>query len=342
MKHPKTLGTLFVLYIFVLFVASSCNRVSANTLYVWDGGGTNNKFDTCNNWVSNCAPPTCFTTTATDIRISGNTRTSPDVNQDWEWNDVDFCGATTSFDLGSSGANRIVTLKTDGDSCDTPSITQNSTSTQTISIAHLDLTTDLEINVSCGDLIISGDIRDSGGARSVNLIGSNTLTLSDTDNSFSGGITIGGSSTLKLGASNVIPDTGGIIFDGGTLDTNNFDETVGALTLQSNSTISLGTSNTLTLADSSGTTWTVGTTLTISGWSGSAGSSGTGSQIFLPDTSSLTASQLSQITFDGFGAGAMILASGELVPSGVPEPSTYIISILLTFLCGFHIYRKRK
>ena len=65
-----------------------------------------------------------------------------------------------------------------------------------------------------------------------------------------------------------------------------------------------------------GGTFTSGKTLTINGWQGTAGSAGTQGRIFVGSTaSSLTASQLSQITFTGFPGGAMLLATGELVPA---------------------------
>lgn len=161
-----------------------------------------------------------------------------------------------------------------------------------------------------------------GGSGQVRQIGSGTTTLTGT-NTYTGGTTIL-AGALRLGASNVLADTGKVTLSGGTLSTgatSGFSETVGQLAVTgSGSKISLGTgAHSLTFSglDAAGFTG-----LTIDGWTGGAGSTGTGGRLFFTDISGFTAGILSNITFTGYGAGATIINGSELVP--VPEPATVL------------------
>lgn len=157
--------------------------------------------------------------------------------------------------------------------------------------------------------------------------------------------------TLQLGADNVIRNGVDINLGGGTLDTNDFNDRVGTLTLSASSTIELGGSTSvLQFANSSGTTWDPGALLSITGWDGSPTGGGNDQVIFLNNSSSLTATQLSQIRFinpTGYSAGtytAKILANGEIVPDilAVPEPSTIIIGGLLALVGLGDVYRRYR
>ncbi|MEI7503931.1 MAG: hypothetical protein WCJ61_11660, partial [Paludibacter sp.] len=139
-------------------------------------------------------------------------------------------------------------------------------------------------------------------------------------NTYSGATTINGD-TLRLGATNAIPSGSAVTINGGTLSTNGFSSgstsNTGTLTIGNNGgTIALKSSGTESLyfANSSAVTWGSGT-LTIMGWSGAAGSTGTKGKIFVGSTSgALIAGQLAKINFSGFGSGATILSTGEIVP----------------------------
>ncbi len=138
-------------------------------------------------------------------------------------------------------------------------------------------------------------------------------------NTYIGGTTITGG-TLQLGAAGgVLADAGTITLNGGTFKTGattGFDETVGTLNLSDNSTIALETGvHTLTFANSSAISWTAGKTLTITGWTGTAGVSGTSGKIFV-GVGGLTSSQLAQVTFSGYPGAPIILGTGEMVPPG--------------------------
>jgi autotransporter-associated beta strand protein len=130
---------------------------------------------------------------------------------------------------------------------------------------------------------------------------------------------------VQLAASERLADTGPIILNGGTLRsgaTVGFTETMGTLQLTDNSIITLGTGNhSLFFAASNGIGWTAGRSLTIEGWTGTAGASGTAGKIFVGTTATgLTATQLAQITFDGYPAGVSILSTGEIVPQAITTP----------------------
>lgn len=164
------------------------------------------------------------------------------------------------------------------------------------------------------------------------------VILTNTSNNYSSTTTINGG-TLQLGAANVIPNGSNMILAGGTFASGGYSETVGTLTLTADSTLALGAgSHSLNFANSSGASWTGGTTLTITGWTGTAGSSGTAGKIYFGSgTGTLSAGQLAQISFAGYGTGALLLSDGELVPDvPIPEASTLGMAGLL---CLFSLSR---
>jgi autotransporter-associated beta strand protein len=211
------------------------------------------------------------------------------------------------------------------------------TTTHNIS-AFTRLYDDLDIDVTAGTLNYSGGISENGGTRNLDKLGAGTLTISGT-NTYTGTTTVS-AGTLQLGSANTISDSSGLEMNGGTFDSNNNDETMDTLTLSDDSTIALGGANTLNFTDSSGVTWS-SDTLTITGWSGTCGMAGTGGRIFFSTQTSLTSTQLSRIAFLGFATGAELLATGELVPSCVPEPSTYFNIGLIMVLILAHRWKKR-
>ncbi len=161
---------------------------------------------------------------------------------------------------------------------------------------------------------ISGAISVSGGLSVTNGIWtiSGANTYSDSTKIFTG-------KTLILGAAGTIPDgsplaLSGIFKTGATVG---FSENIGTLIITDNATIALGSGvHTLSFANSSSVLWTAAKTLTITGWSGTKGQSGTAGKIMVGSYSnSLTPTQLAQINFSGYGNGAMLLSSGELVPT---------------------------
>lgn len=202
-----------------------------------------------------------------------------------------------------------------------------------------------------GGFFGNGDAEDEclhfGSNSNITVLGSNSLDIR------------GG--TMAMDAANILQSAPNMNLQGGSFHTGQagFTQTAGTLTLNANSTIGLGTTNVhqMNFADSSGIGWNAGSVLTIKGWQGTAGSSGTAGQlIFGSGTGTLSASQLSQIQFEGYALGAVTqLASGEVVPTGsivgsigghacfaapVPEPSTYFGVILIALSATFYRIKK--
>ncbi|MCX6172718.1 MAG: T9SS type A sorting domain-containing protein [Flavobacterium sp.] len=128
------------------------------------------------------------------------------------------------------------------------------------------------------------------------------------------------SAGVSLSASEVIPDITNLEL-AGNLNAD-YNENFGTLSLVDNSILTLGaTPHAVVFTNSSASNpgpadfWTANKKLTVKGWTGIPGSSGTNGQLFVgSDASGLTATQLGQIEFDGF-TGAIMLSSGEVVPS---------------------------
>jgi fibronectin-binding autotransporter adhesin len=165
-----------------------------------------------------------------------------------------------------------------------------------------------------------------------------------------GGLTKNGSGSLFLGGTNANTFSGGTLLNGGSIiankvnvlgsgsltmglgtifNTGGFNQSLGTLSLTgtggpagSGAGIDFGLNgNTLSFANSSAMSWTGN--LTIYDWNPN-----TDKLRFGTDANGLTATQLSEITFDGFG-GAKIDSSGFITV--VPEPSALAFGLLALF-----------
>lgn len=187
-------------------------------------------------------------------------------------------------------------------------------------------TTQLTLNFlsSQGPYTYTGTIGDTG-SRLLQLVksGTGTQTLAG-PLTYRGGTRLAGG-VLRIGAADVLPDTGDVVFAGGTLSTGataGFSDLLGAMRVESSSTIALASgSHTLTFSAMSLDSTAP---LSITGWTGSAAGGAEGRVVFAindADPNTTYAALLSQISFDGFGSGAAFIGSPggyELVP--VPEP----------------------
>ena len=159
------------------------------------------------------------------------------------------------------------------------------------------------------------------------------------------GITINSGGTLLLSGSNGVTDriknTATMTLNGGIFNTGGLSEHgasnntagIGALTLQTTSTIDMGSAaSIIAFADSHLSSWSG--TLNIINWSGNPATGGGTDEIFVSTNSSgLTASQLAEVHFysgalgvGDYGPGALLLSNGELVP--IPEPRTWLAAAL--------------
>ncbi|WP_264521061.1 T9SS type A sorting domain-containing protein [Flavobacterium sp. N1994] len=127
---------------------------------------------------------------------------------------------------------------------------------------------------------------------------------------------------VSLSASEVIPDITNLELSGNL--NADYDENFGTISLLDNSILTLGaTPHALVFTNSSTSNpgpadfWIAGKTLTVKGWTGTPGGSGTNGKLFVGlDANGLTATQLSQITFEGY-SGALMLSTGEVVPASL-------------------------
>ena len=187
-----------------------------------------------------------------------------------------------------------------------------------------------------GDVTASGVISGTGG---LTKSGAGTLTLSAAE-TFTGALNVS-AGTLLLGAANRIADTVNVTMSGGKLSSGGFNETVGTLTLTADSVIDFGSgASVIHFASSAAASWTGGTILTITNWSGPYAGGGTDQLFFGTGITGLTGSQLGQIQFvdnAGHRQLANILSTGEVVP--IPEPAT-VLSVIL--VAAGLVYRERK
>ncbi len=179
----------------------------------------------------------------------------------------------------------------------------------------------LTINQS-GNTTYSGLISGNG---SITKTGAGILTFGHTANTYTGSTTIS-AGELRLNPSTTTATFASpVILSGGKLSTTSI---TAATTFTSSSTLKLNASSSIDLgsnahslkfAASNGVAWTGATTLTINGWTGTGGATGTAGKIFFGSAvGTLTGTQLGQITFTGYTGTPILLSTGELVP---PVPS---------------------
>ena len=172
-------------------------------------------------------------------------------------------------------------------------------------------------------LTLGGDFVNNGTLTTNN----SPITLNGTVNQSISSFNTGGTVTLTKTSGTVTLQgplsTGPFVLNGngGILNDNNQAVTGTTLTLSANAALTMGGSvHQLHFTDSHLTSWTAGTTLTITGWQGNySGGSGTAGQLYVGNSASgLTTSQLAQIKFIDSGSisyGAIILSTGEVVPA---------------------------
>jgi len=200
---------------------------------------------------------------------------------------------------------------------------------------------------------LSGVIGTTNAAINVVKNGSNTWEISNTGNLYTGATTVNAGTltvtgninsstalnvtggTFAWGASDIV--TGPVNLSGGLLQTNDFSDSLGVLTLTGASQISMAgaAGSIVAFGNSSSATWTAGGLLSILNWTGSV--SGGGSDQILFDSvtpgQGITASQLSKIVFvdpnGNAGTYSAVFVGNEIVPGDlIPEPSVMLLGAL--------------
>ena len=291
---------------------------SGNGTFVMAGANTYTGLTTVSAGVLNIQNATATGTTAGGVTVTANAalEVQGGITVGAEALTLNGTGISSGGALRSVGTGNLTntwggaitlgsTARINADASSTLSIGTITGATRSLSLGGLG-----NINVTGAITTTTGGVTDDGPG---------TVTFSGT-NTYTGATTISAGIT-SLGASNVFADTSNFVLSGGTFKTGiaptGFSDTVGTLTLSGNFTIGLigSLSHTLTFADSRLTTWGE-FTLTIEGWTGTAGSSGTAGKIIVGTTNGgLTAAQLAKFSFTGYGTGAVQLTTGEVVPS---------------------------
>jgi fibronectin-binding autotransporter adhesin len=239
-----------------------------------------------------------------------------------------YASITLNSPTGISVANNFTTS---GEGQGTNGIIRNVTGTNTItgSISMVGGGGNTRIHSDGGSLLLAGTITNglASGARTLFLGGSATGTVSGViangswptalakqdsgtwilsgANTYTGATTVA-LGTLKLGASNVLPNTTDVSIGAGTLDVWTYTDTVDTLDVTTNATINVGSGGAIAFADSSAIDWTGGTLKITGAFFSSA------SVRFGTSAAGLTATQLSQISIPGCGP-VSIDANGYLV-----------------------------
>lgn len=218
-------------------------------------------------------------TTAPTATVSGGTSTGT-ITTTFTGNATNFCVGGLTMTAAGSGYTGTPTFTFDG-------VSQTATATR--SSVALGAATSIG---GSGDMTINAVI---SGAQALTKVGAGTVTLAGI-NTYSGaaGTTIS-AGTLKLGATDVLPNIA-VTIGAGTLDAATFtDITIGTLKVTGGATINLGTGAALAFANSSAIAWTDTLTLTGDFVPGASLRFGT-------TNSGLTPAQLALISKPGGGA----------------------------------------
>lgn len=205
----------------VAFAAAAISSPIYADSYTWNGGGADDAWSTGANWTGGL-PPASAADTA--LEFAGSTRLTPNADTSWDIGSLTFATGAGAFTLTGSTLN----LASGG------SVTNSSTTTQTIANTSINLPGVSTWDTSGGDLIVSSAITGnpvfsdvSGsvvktGAGTLTLSGSNTYGQGTTVKSgtlavVAGGVVNNGEASANVSVGAASGDDGAIVVDGGEL-----------------------------------------------------------------------------------------------------------------------------
>lgn len=208
-------GHLFFAWLAV-YLGSGGTLSAANKTWTGGSGFTNN-------WTSNFNWGGTTAVAGDNLFFGGTTRLS---NTNDNTAGTNFIGLTFNAGAGAFtlGGNSI-TLG--------GNVTNNSSNLQTINLALILSASRTFTTSSTGSLTIGGIVSETGAARGLIKAGAGTLTLSGA-NTYTGGTTVN-AGTLQISASERLANTGSLTVSGGTFALQTFNETVGTVSLTSES-----------------------------------------------------------------------------------------------------------
>jgi fibronectin-binding autotransporter adhesin len=207
---------------------------------------------------------------------------------------------------------------------------------------HTEITNGLSFEVGNGTDIAFAELEGAGPHRFGNglVIRSNATLRARTTGFITSpaGVNIQMGGTLLYQLPNQLAAATPLTLSGGRFDLggNTQAAALGALTLSATSTIDLGTGGTQTLQFSSLASHTPGSLLIIQNWAGTPTYGGGTDQLLFTGGAGVTAGFLSEVRFVGFPDGALLLGTGEIVPT--PEPATWLALVAL----GGTLLRRRR
>jgi T5SS/PEP-CTERM-associated repeat protein len=156
------------------------------------------------------------------------------------------------------------------------------------------------------------------------------------------GITIQTGGTLLYQEGDQLAAATPLALSGGALDLGGHTQApvLGALTLSATSTIDFGAGGAQTLEFSGLASFTPGSLLVIRNWTGTPTHGGGTDQILFTGGAGVTPGFLSEVRFIGFPDGALLLGTGEIVPT--PEPATWVALAALGGTLGWRASRRHK
>lgn len=230
------------LCVLVACLAVIAGSVTLNAATVtWDGGGTDNNFNTAANWAGDVVPAV-----NSDLVFAGTVRTTPSYNgaSGNDYNSITFAAGASAFTFSSTNSARLDLLY---------GVTNSSSNDQTVSAV---------LGLKAGSHVIAT------GATGKNLTLSGAI--SDESSAAPGGLEIqANTGTVYLNAANTF--TGGVTLTSGTLQLGN----AAALGAYKSGAVNVVNGGTLNVNSSSANSYTLANSLTGAGGSVTDNSSGT-------------------------------------------------------------------